>query len=703
MRLVSLHAEHLFSFSSFDLDFSPGLNVVVGPNGSGKSNIIRLVGLIRSALAMSVRVPGMSPDLNRYLRIGERTGRLSLGVELTDDVERDLVVSFVRALVSSSMDRNMEDSPAANSSVEQAIAARVRRAVGRGFVDSLLRGRLVLWLDSGPPVSLGFAYEFDHAGNTYHYGLAGSGMPVGWVGFGPSVESKRSSWGGQPLDLSNFLTGDGDTGFSFSDLLPGGTDQMVPWEVKRHPSGRSLILAEELGQALDPAVDPTASMLFGIVLHRALQDRIVATENLRRPPRLTYGLEEVGPPVTLDDAGDLPLELYRRRVSYTPEDRQAFAAVQSLFRELTGKDLDITAKVMTVPSGGPTPFTHQMALLPPGDESHPIEGTPEHQLMVQPVVSVPGGQVPVELAGAGVWEALVACSMAVRVPGRVVLLDEPAVNMHPTWQRRLLAHLSGLDQVILVTHSPFLVPGDKVDDLSRITRLSMEAGESRRAHLREAAPDEWKNRWRQLMAGSAEARAALFAQGVVLLEGDTELGAFGYWFSDELVVQERRRAYDALNLQLLVVGADTSFGAHVSYLNAFEIPWVIICDGPVLSPERRQSLLVQLQGADVILGSTPGKTHPFSDWKDFWQRNGVFTVAECFGGVKDDKDKSGEIEAFFARIDADLWQDAYGRYANSKVRAGYSFAERVDLIAHPAQVDELRGLWTAIVQRLAES
>ena len=127
------------------------------------------------------------------------------------------------------------------------------------------------------------------------------------------------------------------------------------------------------------------------------------------------------------------------------------------------------------------------------------------------------------------------------------------------------------------------------------------------AHLRSTpAPDEWQHRWRQILSGQAKARAALFARGVVLLEGDTELGAFGCWFADETVVEDG--TYDARNLQLLCVGSDKSFGAYVSYLNAFEIPWAIICDGPVLSPERETSLLHQLSGAGVDLGPTPTGT-----------------------------------------------------------------------------------------------
>ena len=68
--------------------------------------------------------------------------------------------------------------------------------------------------------------------------------------------------------------------------------------------------------------------------------------------------------------------------------------------------------------------------------------------------------------------------------------------------------------------------------------------------------------------------------------------------------------------------------------------------------------------------------------------------------MNDERDKSGEIEAFFATIYEDLWRDAYRRYAKSKVRAGYAFAEDVDLTEHPDQLDTLRRIWEGIVARV---
>jgi len=697
---------NILSFSSFRLDFTNGLNVIVGPNGAGKSNVIRLVGLVRGALNLAVANPGFAIDVDRYLKIGApgRQGSVSLGIEFTEARERALMLGFIRALVASSMQRPINDTPSVDSPIEQAVAARARSSVSEAAVESMMCGRLVLWLDGRPPVSVGFGYEFEHEGVTFHYGLSGGlGVPSGWVGRGPLVPTKRRSWGGQPLDLRQFLIADEPTEFSLASVLPK-SDELIPWDLQNHPTGPHLLLSDELALALDLASDPPPALRLGLVLFRALQGSIVVTENLRRPPRTIYEMAEVGPLVDIDDAGDLPLELYRLRVAQQQEERSRFDAVQRLFDELTGLEFDVAAGFKVSPSTQSPAFTLQQSadLRGPALEFRPVSGEPHYKLQIQPVVRASGGQVPIEFAGAGVWEALIASALAVPVPGRVLLLDEPAANMHPTWQRRLLSHLSSLHQVVVVTHSPFFVPGDRVDDLSRITRLYSTPDGTNAARLG-STPEAWRHRWRQILAGSAEARGALFAQGIVLVEGDTDLGAFGRWFGSDDVVRERRRAHDALNIRLLVVGSDKSFGAYVSFLRAFEIPWAIICDGPVLSLEHEVSLVGQLTEAGVDLGSAPTREASFAEWNGFWRGHGVFTVADRFGGVKSDSDKSGEVEAFFERIDHALWHEVYERYAKSKVRAGFAFAEEVTLEEHPEQLGELRLIWDGITARLSGS
>lgn len=110
-------------------------------------------------------------------------------------------------------------------------------------------------------------------------------------------------------------------------------------------------------------------------------------------------------------------------------------------------------------------------------------------------------------------------------PGRITVLDEPAVNLEPTVQRRLVSQVRGPGQYLVITHSADLVPFDESDDLKRIVRLAPGASGT---HVRQPDHDDPGSReqFRQLqLIQPAEIRALLFAQAAVLCEGQTEPGA----------------------------------------------------------------------------------------------------------------------------------------------------------------------------------
>ncbi len=261
----------------------------------------------------------------------------------------------------------------------------------------------------------------------------------------------------------------------------------------------------------------------------------------------------------------------------------------------------------------------------------------------------------------------------------VVALDEPAVNLSPTLQRRLSNQLTRQDgtQVLLITHSPYLVPMGKMTDLGRIVRISAgpSDGTSTVRRLLDVLPGVTpvpglRGHWRQLLAGRADVRGALFAAGVILVEGETELGAFDQWFRQAEAKGKKLPTPESLNVLLLPVGGDSLFGQYVGYLDAFGIPWTIVCDGPVLSPSYKNGvpLIEQLRGIG-LLESTECPVDPaaFDDWKLFWQSHRVRTLASRFGGLeKDSKDKSGEIEAFFESIDSARWAEAMRTTARAR-------------------------------------
>src|SRR5260370_18586924 len=93
-------------------------------------------------------------------------------------------------------------------------------------------------------------------------------------------------------------------------------------------------------------------------------------------------------------------------------------------------------------------------------------------MIIEPVVADSRGERPVAFSGAGVQEALLLSVLLAGQEGRVLLLDEPAVNLEATAQRRLLRRVRGPGQCLVITHHADLVPVEEPADLSRIVRVA---------------------------------------------------------------------------------------------------------------------------------------------------------------------------------------------------------------------------------------
>jgi hypothetical protein len=335
-------------------------------------------------------------------------------------------------------------------------------------------------------------------------------------------------------------------------------------------------------------------------------------------------------------------------------------------------------------------------------EVFPVSGDP---LTVQPR--------PLRFAGTGVSQALVIAEAVVGEPDQVLVLDEPATNLHPPWQRLVQSQLgSSGGQCILVTHSPYLMPAETRDQLASVARFGVQGGATRVHRLSEDdLADEW---WTSVMikelAWSADARALLFAAGVVLLEGPTEQAALPIWFAKSTTAG-RHRAPGDLHLAFYSVGGDQDFRPFIGYLHRFGVPWAVVCDGAAFRFDVRGHIFEQVLGAGVDdpeldnfvqqsgISSKPSRelsAAVFAAMVEVGRTHGVFTLA---GGWHRKKDPEGDYESFEAFVASQPQLDqaasaATERSSKSKPRAGRLLAESTDC---PPAVDELYG---RILERL---
>src|SRR4051812_38500352 len=104
MRLTSIAAENFLSFRNFQLPLDRR-NVIVGPNGAGKSNIFRCIDLAARALAVAHdSTTATYSSLDDYANAANRHSgveefEVRIGLELTERWERELILSWLRAAV----------------------------------------------------------------------------------------------------------------------------------------------------------------------------------------------------------------------------------------------------------------------------------------------------------------------------------------------------------------------------------------------------------------------------------------------------------------------------------------------------------------------------------------------------------------------------------------------------------------------------
>ncbi len=725
MRINHIDAEGLLSFGEktdrFHLELEQGLTILVGPNSTGKTNLIRV--LTNAATCLDYLHGGINsndpqllfPMIQNFaansrraeLKMGEPI-RVEIGITMTTDQERKAIVHFFRAAILENIISN--GSYGDLSLLENWLSNEVTEAA----LEQLMDGRIRLEHRGLPSDHWEVSYMFPRATPKYVWHLSGShrtntppaGMvlavpttltvfnqhePKGKLGIDPGHQTQT------PVPSMHFVLDE-----FLSERIGDQAGGTMLQAVTSHNGVRSYIEDEFLKALMLETRDSTFGRTFGFatVLHRVYGNALVASTN---SPVLgedsqsiggeysfgLYSQAEMTIPPPRWKPRYLPLRLFKAKNGSHTQQAQ-FLRIQGIFSSLLPDyRIDLSTNLFNVPAS----------------YGNPAQQATKITIEVSSV-DKPATSLPIELMGSGIQQILLIAEQIAASDDRVLLLDEPGTSAHPIWQRMINTVINQQSQTLLVTHSPYMLPSGDSADLLKVSRFERRAGKTRvynvRGYERLAAlgadeQEQWLGRWRQIYSQEAEARGALFSDGVILCEGDTEYGVFTNWFNNSRIVSSDKNTLDRRGYMLLNVGSDTSFGPYLTLLNAFGIHWSIICDGPVLSPDYSHSLVDQFEIAGIpLVGALPTKAEPFATWIAYWEQQGVYTRANQFGGVHDESDKSGEIEAYFMRLDSKSYLLAQSKFKGSKPRAGYEFAYSIEWDKYPESMKEL-SLWSTNV------
>ena len=250
-------------------------------------------------------------------------------------------------------------------------------------------------------------------------------------------------------------------------------------------------------------------------------------------------------------------------------------------------------------------------------------------------VTIRDTDVGIEMAGAGAME--VPTNVTVATPGAEgsALLDEPRTNRFPTRPREPAARLTGVRSAqFLVTHSNYLVPVGPEDDLGRNTGLHARSGSPTVAARIPPAPARATNAGARrssqalarLFAGD-DVRASLSASAVIAVEGEPEQVLLRAFLNNSAIVGADA-TLDSLDYLVVDVHGQTRFGPYLDIFIGFDIPFVILANGPALRPGSRLDTDL---GERAIFVPRLRSNESFNTRRPTCQRGGLFTLASTYG------------------------------------------------------------------------
>lgn len=696
MQIDAIHLDHFLSFDTFTWEgLDPHLNVIVGPNGVGKTNLFRALRAVCDALN-----PERAWASVRWADAGHQGANadaitIALDIQFTTEWEQHLLCVFL-ASVLCNQQAIQQVATAMQRSVDQnglkRFDAWVLEQVRPKDIAWFLHGRLVL--THAGRAGWQCRYEARLGEPDFRLNLTNWGTLLGHAEHRQEMATQNwgplfGAWYHSLTEQEREQLNSGLTGATPEGEFPVPNFSQLPDWVS---SQQGVVLqVEDQMQIVDPTVLATrraftsAAQLSSLelstpiavrfIFQRLLERAFVFTDNVRLPYQREFTTRDLhAQPFDLSNGKELARFLSYKK-NGGPKDRKQYAAIDQIFFRMTGRRFEVV--------------------------QHPTEikrsqQEPQLDTSLELVTINSWGDVSLEFSGAGIAEALFLSAVLAGSSGQIVLLDEPALNLHPTTQTTLLDALQTLahqpeaerSQFLVNTHTPTLVPPDAIEQVSRFTlqnghtiRQALKVRQGSQSDQVDAEQSGQNDliKLRKLLRGNLSARALLFSRAVLLVEGETELGALLVWCPD-LMTQD---------IALYAVGGKGEFVSPLRLIRAFAIPWAILGDGEVLWDLKEQKRSSPLNHIDAILAvchhmlpsipDNPGNNAKnFAQWKRSLEAYGIFSLARSAN--------EGFEKAVRPEILPELWAEAEKKFSKNKVALGRFIAENFSC---PGNMEEL--------------
>lgn len=576
MRFTSLWGTGVLSFDQFGLSLDKRVTFTVGPNGAGKSNMTRLVAICQRAVE---RADGGGADADRalasFLAAGH-VGAQSPGIEsrvairLTDDAEIALVTEFVRAMITGALTSGQQVLNQAE------LDAWAEAEISEDKLGPLTEGEIIASHPGTPDGRWQCVYEFtapgfDKAEHRYQWVLLGL-QPGTVVQAGGSARPQGST-------IVTRMIGQVDApegpvikipeSFRLLDLLPKAdlATSRCTFELQGTPTASQRRFAAMTGV---PLIGPNGGRMVSLatVLRVLLKRALVHTSDTRLLPAGESNWSSADLASGADEEVTLP-ELLLRLKNGDPDERARYRRIQELFTEFTnGRGCEVRLIQVRQPPD-------------PNGQVPPPDHVPALWVTVSSIGD-PGrtdAEVPVEFAGAGAWEALVLAAALGEPTASVVILDEPAVALHPSLQRQLGAHLlSATAQFLVITHSAELLPLADATDV-RLVRLDRDG-----KHATRAWPVDEACRIKMARKLAAKGNERLpFAWRAILCEGQDDVEAI-MTLTERMGIDLRRH-----NIAVVDCGSRDNLPDYIWFCAELGLSYLAVMDADATTPDAQKN------------------------------------------------------------------------------------------------------------------
>ncbi len=717
MKITQIKFQNILSFNDFTWSaINDGLNIIVGPNGAGKSNIFIAINFLKDYLSKSYNNNyNFNREYNWLINASNEHAdgfKICMGIEFDKNDEKGLFKNFFTlilqmAIVSDLPSINQEIFNHDNSNTTTTLLPinqdeclyKVLDKINVEFIDDFFKGTLIFEINQKNS-SVSLYYIFFKSSKQIRLYLSGGQFsnsliivnPEPLLANAPSTTIKNFSYYNDlkskipeaynqcmnHQELSNIM----GLSFSFDKILNevinnNEYSRISGLSGSNWPNPPSLNSAKELAQALkfNPNTSSTLPSFISLFNH-IIEKKIINLDNFRIPYKKEYPVSEIEySHPNLANGKDLALYLHKLR-NGNREEKIKFKEIDELFLRIAKAHLDITyqflsenqnySKIQQLGYSAPSPDGYNKT----ENSVHNLEDKVKFTITV---TKEKGDiEIPLEYSGAGIQELALLISI-LKMPsseGCIMLLDEPAVNLHPIMQKKLLNEFKNIinykeqseqninkNQIFIISHSSNFIPKEKL--LSKSVKRIYLDDNSYSAISSEINDENAENitSMSHMTNFTDNLISSLFASSVILCEGDDDYLALPIWFEK----YKKGNSLHDYNVMLFPMDGWNNIKYAINFLTSFNIPYVALLD-PDTMLNGKKSIFKKL-GLKIPVLSNEDKI-----------REAIKKLKECKIFIYGDNEnfKSSDNRTFRSIICKDLSKSF------EKLNTDYIYAEKIN-------------------------